>query len=222
MQQDVRLEFLQVSCYCLDGVPGVLVYDPVPVLASPLWEVSAAQLCLSAVCGALVDLFHKTKHDDIKIVCHYCARDVVDYIYKSMSLLHQAFVFVVQSFAHHSFIFIQSPHFMSICASYRNLFLSVILMHCVLFEDPYVLSYLAFLCVLRNMFLKHDFLAQVASFFTAPRIPLLWLFLAVKLLLFCQNPFRITSIQCSFSCFTSVGSQQSVPPFDVDTSSSYN
>ena len=90
MQQDIRLEFLQVGRYCLDGIPGVLIYDPVPVLASPLREVSTAQLCLSAVCGALVDLFHKTEHDDIKFVCCYCAGDVVDYIYKSMSLLHRA------------------------------------------------------------------------------------------------------------------------------------
>jgi hypothetical protein len=90
-------------------------------------------------------------------------------------------------------------------------------MHCISIEEPHVLSCLAALYVSRNMFLKHDFLARIAFFFTNPCIPLPSLFLVIKLLLFFQYTFQVTSVQCSSSYFISVDSQQSAPP-DVDSS----
>jgi hypothetical protein len=73
-------------------------------------------------------------------------------------------------------------------------------LHCIPHEGPHFLSYLAFLLVSRSMFLKHDFLARVAFLFTTPHIPLPWLFLAFKIMLFCQYPckfgpsFQLTSV----------------------------
>jgi Helitron helicase-like domain at N-terminus/PIF1-like helicase len=220
MQQDICLKYFQASHCCLDGIPGVPVYDPVPVPTSPLWEVSAAQLRLNGHCSAVVDLFHKTGVNIVEIVFPRPTYNVIDVIYILM-LLRQTFDFIIQPFAHHFFVFLQSPYFVSICASYHKFFLSVTLMHSVLLEEPCVLSYLAFLCVSRNMFLKHDFLARVARFFTTPHIPLPWLFLAIEILLSCQYLFQITSIQrSSSSCFTSANSssQRSAAPFDVDSS----
>ena len=176
-----------LSSYCLDpGVPGNHVYVPVPaptvpILASPLFEVSAGLP------------FHDTSVSlDSAIEVVFPGRTcVVTNI--STLLLYQFFDFVAKLFARHFFLFIQSPYFMSIRASYHNIFLSLILMHslhCIPHEEPRFLSYLAFLLASRNTFLKHDFLARVAFFFTTPQVPLPWLFLACKILLFCQYPFE--------------------------------
>ena len=123
---------------------------------------------------------------------------VIQYFVQHFFLFLQSiFDFVVQYFVQHFFLFLQSPYCLSICATYRSLFLSVILMHCISIEEPHVLSYLAALYVSRNMFLKHDFLARIAFFFTNPCIPLPSLFLVIKLLLFFQYTFQVTSVQTS-------------------------
>ena len=81
MQQDTHLEFLQACCYCLDGIPGVSVYVPVPVPTLPLQAVSTAQLCLNALCSTSVDLFHISGNDVIKNVSPCHTYNVIDIIY---------------------------------------------------------------------------------------------------------------------------------------------
>ena len=217
MQQDIHLEFLQTCRFCLNGFSGVPVYHAVPILALPLQEVSAARLYLNTLYGTSIDLFYNRclfldTWDDL-------IENGYDITYLSMPLLHQTLEYVIQYFVHHFFLFLQSPYFLSICAIYCNLFLSVMLMHCIPLEEPYVLSYLAVLCVSCNMILKHDFLARVTSFFTTPRIPLPSLFLVIKMLLFFQCAFQMTSVLHSSSCLISADLQQSAP-LDNDSSHS--
>jgi hypothetical protein len=241
IQQGIHPGLLQLyhSVYCLDVVPGVPIYEPVPVPGlepvpvpgfepvpvPPLCEMSADLLCLNSlnvlqVCRTSVDLFYNTcvslniRVDDVSFVFPY---DVIS------ELLHRYLDFVVQPIVRHFFLFLRSPYFRSIHASYREVFLSLILiysLHCIPLEGPCVLSYLTFLHASRNMFLKHDFLARVTSLSTGPRIALLWLFLAIKVLLFFQYPFQITSesVQHSSYYFTSADLQQSAAPFDIDSS----
>ena len=139
-----------------------------------------------------------------------------------LELLHQSFDFVIRPFARHFFLLLQNPYFRSIHASYRDVFLTLILMHslhCLPLEKPCVLSYLAFLCASRNIFLKHDFLARrVTSLSTAPCIPLSWLFLAIKVLLFFQYPFQKTSVRHSSYYFASPDLRQSAAPVDLVSS----
>ena len=179
----------------------VPVYNPVPILTSPLPEASTY---------TAIDWFHNTswpldtKYNIIEIIfpCH-------PYNNMYASMLLQSLNFVVQSFTRHFFIFLQNPYFTSIHTSYHNLFLSVIFMHCIPIEEPHILSYLAFLRALHNMFLKHDFLTQVNSLSTTPHVPLP--FLVIKLLLFCQT-FQKTSVQHP-TYFTSADLQWSATPF---------
>lgn len=162
MEQDIHLQvgFLQ-ACHSsrLDGIPG----DPVPVPVS---------VAISVLTSPLWEV--STARLSFNMLCGFI----------SMPL---SFKFVIQSFAHRFFfLFGPNPYSMSIRASYRNLFLSVIFIHCMPFREPRVLSYLAFLRVLRNMILKHDFLVRVTSLSTAPRISHLWL-LGIVFLIFCQQ-----------------------------------
>ena len=237
IQQGIHPGLLQVcrSSYCPDAVSGVPIYVPVPAsvgsvsvsaLTSPLREVSTAL----QVSGTSVDLFHNISvspniRDDVIIIFFPCP--TYDVINISMLLLHRSFNFFVHPFARHFFLFLQNPYLISIHASYRDLFLSLVLMHSlhlIPLQEPRVLSYLAFLRASRNMFLKHDFLARVSSLSTArvttlsiaPRMPLPWLFLAIKILLFCEYPFQI--ILYSSPCFTSADLQQSAAPVSVDSS----
>ena len=163
-----------------------------------------------------MDVFHRCAFLDTR---NNSIKNVENIVYLSTSLLCQILDFVVQYFVRHFFLFLQSPYFLSICTTYHSLFLSVILMHCISLEELHVLSCLAVLCMSRNMFLKHDFLARIAFFFATPCIPRPNLFLIIKMLLFCQYMFQVTSVQRSSSYFISVGSQQSAPP-DVDSSHS--
>ena len=194
MKQDIHLQVgLLQACHssCFDGIPG----DPVPVpvsisvLTSPSWEVCTARLSLNMLYG-----------------------------YISMPL---SFKFVILSFAQRSFFLLPIPpaYSMSIHASYRNLFLSLIFIHCIPFREPYVLSYLAFLRVLRNMILKHDFVVRVTSLSTARRISLPWLRLGLIFLIFYrQHPSwnLNSSVQCSY--LNSADLRQSAASFDIDDS----
>jgi hypothetical protein len=245
MRQGISLEFLQSYRRSLNGIPGVPACDAVPVLprvpaydavpvlpgvpaydAVPVITVSAAQLCLEslyAVYGASVDLFHSRCASLGLNARGSITRNVDNIVHLSTSLLRQILDFVAQYFVQYFFLFLQSPYFLSTCATYRNLFLSLILMHCISLqvEEPCVLSYLAALCASRNMFLKHDFLARIASFFATPHIPIPNLFLVIKMLLFFQYVFQLTSVQCSSesSYFISADSCQSATP-DPDSSRS--
>ena len=218
IQQAIHPGLLQVcrSNYCLDGVSGVPKYvpvpvpglEPVPVPASPLCDISTTLLSFDLnalqVRGTLessVDLFYNTSVslnisvDVIRSV--FTCRRIYDVINIS-ELLHQSFRFVVQPFARFFPLLLQDPYFRSIHMSYHDVFLSLILMyslHCIPHQEPSILSYLAFLHASCNMFLRHDFLAQITSLSTAPHTPLPWLFLAIKVSLFFQYPFQIASIQ---------------------------
>jgi hypothetical protein len=206
MQQGICLERLHRS---LDGIPGVPAYDAVPV-----HTFSAAQLCLNAAYASSMDLIHsRCASPNAR---GHAIENVNNIVYMSTSLLRQV---LVDYYVRHFFCFIQSPYFLSICTAYDNLFLSLMLMHCISLEDPYVLSYLAALCVSRNMFLKHDFLARVASFFATPRCPLPNLFLVIKMLSSLPYAYQLTSAQCSSSYYVSGDSQRSAPP-NVDSSHS--
>jgi hypothetical protein len=228
MQQGIHPGFLQAchSSYSPDAVPRVPVYVPVPVFTSSLREVSTAPLSLNALRGTSVDLFHDTSvplnTQDLEVVFLGHTYNII-YLSKRVSSFNQSpsFNLVFQSFARRFYLFLQSPYFLSIRASYHDLFLCLILMyslHCIPLDEPCVLSYLAFLHASRNMFLKHDFLACVTSLSTVPRIPLRWFVLAIKILLFCQclTPvFKITSIRHSY--FISADLQQSAARAVVDS-----
>ena len=78
MQQDIHLQCLQTCRRCLDGIPGVPVYDTVPVPT-----LSAAQLCLNAVYGALMDVFHRCAFLDTR---NNSIKNVENIVYLSTSL----------------------------------------------------------------------------------------------------------------------------------------
>ena len=205
IQQGIHLERLYCS---LDGIPGVPAYDAVPV-----HTFSAAQLCLNATYASSMDLIHSRRASpDAR---GHAIENVTNIVYMSTSLLCQV---LVDYFVQHFFCFLQSPYFLSICAAYDSLFLSLILMHCIPLEDPHVLSYLAALCASRNMFLKHDFLARI-TFFATPRRPLPSLFLVIKMLSSFPYTYQLTSTQCSSSYYVSADSQHSAPP-NIDSSHS--
>lgn len=142
------------------SVPGVHAYAPVPAidlvpvpaLTLPLRQVTTNALSLNALqaCSTSVDLSHH-------------ASASYDILNMSTPLLHQTFKMAVQVFTRRFFLFLKNPYFVSIHASYRDIFLYLILMHSLHYiphEEPRVLSCLAFLRALRNTILKHDFLAR--------------------------------------------------------------
>ena len=203
---------------------------PVPVTTSTLCEMprSAALLCLNAlrVRGTSIDMFYSTSLSlDISVDVVKSAFPCLAYDAINISeLLHQIFGIVVrpfQPFARCFLLFLQNPYFRSIRESYHDVFLSLILMyslHCLPLEEPCVLSCLACLRASRNMFLKHDFLAQVSSLSNAPCIPLPWFLLAIKVLLFFQYPIQITSVQHPSYYYTSADLRRSAAPVNVDNS----
>ena len=68
---------------------------------------------------------------------------------------------VIQSLTHLMVLISQSQYFMHICLYYHDLFRIVLLMYCIPQENPSVLAYITFMCAVRNMILKHDFLAHI-------------------------------------------------------------
>lgn len=73
---------------------------------------------------------------------------------------------VIQSLTNLMILISQSKDLMQLCLYYRELFKIALLMYCVPQKNPHVLSYMAFMCAVRNMILKHDFLAHVTCYFS--------------------------------------------------------
>jgi hypothetical protein len=73
---------------------------------------------------------------------------------------------VVQPLKRFMVLISQSQYLMQLCLYYHDLFRIALLMYCVPQENPRVVSYIAFMRTVRNMMLKHDFLACVTCYFS--------------------------------------------------------
>ena len=161
---DKNISVLDKNIFLLNTGCGVPLQ---PMLASLIQDVSAA--CqYTNLNGCSVDLFHDPNMFFDAPETYPLLYDVVFpcHVYKGLHaivvFLYQEIYVIACNFVH----LFQSHYCTIVYFHYCQLFLSTVYMYCDPRQDLHVLSYLAFMSAVRNIMLRHDFLACIMCFFS--------------------------------------------------------
>ena len=147
------------SFHLFDG-PVVYIY---PVVVSPMRDMSVALPCCSNVVHPVINTLSFTAREPN--VLYFTAQNANKYIHfvkVSLSCVARA----LQSLARLMILISQHQYSMQLCLYCHDLIKIVLLMYCLPQENPRILAYIAFMLAVRNMILKHDFLAHITCYFS--------------------------------------------------------